>query len=65
MKRYGNLPNEETWEVRYHVESNGGPWAMCEHKHLTFGGAMACPGLSSCGAEIVPWVPALRDNHAR
>jgi hypothetical protein len=54
MKRIRKSPNEGTWEVRYHVESNGGPWAMCEHKHLTYGEAMPCPHLSSCGAEIVP-----------
>jgi hypothetical protein len=40
--------------VRYYVESNGGPRAMCEHKHLAYGEATAHPPLSSCGAEIVP-----------
>jgi hypothetical protein len=54
MKGYENPLNGGAMGVRYCVESNGGPRAMCEHKHLTYGQAMAHPPLSSCGAEAVP-----------
>ena len=53
-------PNEGAREFRYYVESKGGLWAMCEHKHLTCGEALARPHLSSCGAETVPWGPGRR-----
>ena len=36
-------PNEGAREFRYYVESKGGLWAMCEHKHLTCGEALARP----------------------
>jgi hypothetical protein len=58
-------PNEGAREVRYCVESNGGPWAMCEDKQLTYGEAMVCLHLSSCGAEIVPCLGILPAGTAR
>jgi hypothetical protein len=38
---------------------------MCKHKQLTYGEAMVCLHLSSCGAEIVPCLGILPTGTAR
>jgi len=58
-------PNEGAREVRWCVESDGGPWARCKHKQLTYGEAMVCRHLSPCGAEIVPCLGILPAGTAR
>jgi hypothetical protein len=53
--RYDDLLNflNTKWQVKYYVDENGGPWALCEHNHETRREAEVCPYMSTCGSEIV------------
>jgi hypothetical protein len=41
------------WQVKYYVDENGGPWALCGHNHETRREAEVCLYMSTCGSEIV------------
>jgi hypothetical protein len=65
MKGYENPLNGGAMGVRYWVESNGGPRAMCEHKHLTQWGGDGTPAFVFLWRWVVPCLGVLAAGAAQ